>query len=98
MKLCSQCSKVKPLIGGFYKAGASWQKYCIPCHNKRRCEYDASNKEYIKVLKGFAKLDEELRKKILYDISVRINYRDIAKKYNLKYQTLLNWKRKDLIK
>jgi hypothetical protein len=96
MKYCSKCEQVKPLEVGFYKAGISWQKYCIPCHNKKRCEYKHTYK-YQKVPKGFQKLPEDIREKILYDISVRINYKDIANKYNLNYQTLCIWKRKGLI-
>jgi hypothetical protein len=97
-KLCTKCDKVKSLAGGFYKAGTSWQKYCIPCHNSQRYNYAPSNKPYIKVLKGFAKLDEDIRNKIIFDISVRINYKDISKKYNINYQTLLSWKRNKTIK
>ena len=92
-KLCRKCEKVKPLEGGFYKAGASYQKYCIPCHNERRYDYSHTYK-YEKKPKGFSKLPEDIRKKILYDISVRINYKEIAEKYGLKYNTLLSWKRK----
>ena len=95
-KLCRNCEKVKPLETGYYKAGTSYQKYCIQCHNEKRRNY-ASTYKYTKKPKGFAKLPEELREKILYDISVRINYKEIAEKYGLKYTTLLRWKRKGQI-
>ena len=97
MKLCVNCLEVKNLTGGFYKAGASWQKLCKHCHNKNRSTYISSN-IYTKVPKGFAKLDTEIKNNILKDISERINYKDISIKYDIKYQTLLTWKRKDLIK
>ena len=97
MKLCRKCEKVKPLEGGFYKAGASYQKYCIPCHNERRYDY-AQTYKYEKKPKGFGKLSEDIRKKILYDISVRLTYKEIAEKYDIKYMTLLSWKRKGLLK
>lgn len=93
MKLCRKCEKVKPLEGGFYKAGSYYQKYCIPCHNKRRYDYPQTY-NYEKKPKGFSKLPEDIKKKILYDISVRINYKEIAEKYGLKYTSLLSWKRK----
>mgnify|MGYP001563671381 CR=1 FL=1 len=96
-KYCKMCEEVKPLEGGFYKAGVSYQKYCIPCHNKKRYEY-AHTYKYVKKPKGFQKLPEDTRKKILYDISVKINYKDISKKYNINYITLCSWKRKGLIK
>lgn len=97
IKLCQKCQQVKNLEIGFYKAGNSWQKLCKICHNEKRCEYSQSY-NYKKRSKGFEKLPEEVRKNILYDISVRINYKNIAKKYNLNYQTLSIWKRKGLIK
>lgn len=95
-KLCRKCNEVKDLEGGFYRAGKSYQKYCIPCHNVKRYDY-AHNYKYEKRPKGFSKLPEDIRKKILYDISVRINYKEIAEKYNIKYTTLLSWKRKGLL-
>jgi hypothetical protein len=93
------CDVVKPLETGFYKAGkpSYHQKFCIPCHNIKRYDY-ANNRIYIPKPTGFAKLPEETRRKILYDISVRINYKEISEKYGLKYQTLLTWKRKKIIK
>lgn len=95
-KLCKNCNEVKNLEGGFYRAGNSWQKYCIPCHNSKRCNYSHVYK-YEKRPKGFSKLPEDIRNKILYDISVRINYKEISEKYNLKYKTLLSWKKKGLL-
>lgn len=94
-KLCLMCNEVKNLESGFYRAGVTYQKYCKPCHNANRKKYTIKY-NYVKKNnpKGFAKLPEDIRKKILYDISVRINYKEIAKKYNLNYKTLLSWKRK----
>jgi len=95
-KLCKNCNEVKILEEGFYRAGGSWQKYCIPCHNSKRCEYGRTYK-YVKRPKGFEKLPEDLRNKILFDISVRITYKEISQKYNIKYKTLLSWKKKGLL-
>ena len=95
-KLCRNCNEVKDLEGGFYKAGTSWQKYCIPCHNRKRCDYGRTYK-YEKRPTGFSKLPEDIRKKILYDISVRITYKEIAEKYNINYKTLLSWKHKEIL-
>lgn len=95
VKLCTKCDTVKDLEGGFYKAGKSWQKYCKICHNKRRSDY-SNNKVYKPRPTGFAKLPAELQKQIIYDIHVRLNFKDICRKHTpkyptLKHQTLLRW-------
>lgn len=94
-KYCKGCDTIKILDEDFYKAGASHQKYCKSCHNSNR-KYYAQNpkvKERIKKELGFKKIDEETRKNILHDISIKINYKEIAAKYNLVYQSLVLWKR-----
>ena len=101
MKYCCKCEKVKELKGGFYKAGNSWQKLCKICHNERRIEY-AQNNMYKPRPVGFKKLPEDLQKKIIYDIYVRINFKDIYNKYKdeypqIKHQTLLKWNREKQI-
>jgi len=96
VKLCIRCNSVKSLEINFYRAGPSWQKLCKICHNERRLEYKFT-RAYVIRPTGFKKLPEELRKKIIYDVYVRLNYRDICRKYKdeyknlLKYQTLLRW-------
>ena len=95
VKLSSKCSKVKDLAGGFYKAGKSWQKYCKICHNDRRSDY-SNNRVYVAKPTGFKKLPEALQTKIIYDIHVRVNFKDIWRKYSpehpkLRHQTLLRW-------
>ena len=98
VKLCPKCNKVKPLENAyFYRAGTSWQKFCKPCHNNRRNEYPNPN-HYKPRTKGFMKLPEELRNKIIYDIYVRVNFKDIYKKYikeypdeMCSYSSLLRW-------
>jgi hypothetical protein len=97
VKLCCDCNEVKLLETGYYRAGKSWQKRCKLCHNKGRYDYKMSMKNYVPSPKGFTKLTEDTQKKIIYDIYVKINYKKIAIKYNLKYPTLLSWKRKGLI-
>jgi hypothetical protein len=100
LKLCKACNQIKNLDGDFYKAGPlCYQKYCKLCHNANRKNYaQNSNKpNHIKKVVGFQKIDEETRKKILHDISIKINYREIASKYKIPYQTLVLWKRKNLL-
>jgi hypothetical protein len=99
MKYCSKCEEVKEMTNNFYRTGATaYQKYCKICHNERRSLYK-SNSVYIpKTKKGFAKLPEELQKMIVYDIYVRINFKDIIRKYivqypNLRHQSLMRWNR-----
>jgi hypothetical protein len=101
MKFCVKCDKVKELEIGFYKAGNSWQKLCKICHNEKRIEY-SFNRVYTPKVVGFKKLPEDLQKKIIYDIYVRINFKDITKKYvseypKLKHQTLLKWNKEKQI-
>ena len=97
VKLCVGCQATKNLSGGFYRAGNSWQKYCKPCHNTRRNNTPRVSK-YVKKQTGFGKLSPELQEKIKYDIYVRINFKDISKRYpEVKYQTLLLWNRKKQI-
>jgi len=98
VKLCCVCGKVKPLEGGYYKAGKSYQKRCKICHNEKRLEYPITRKAYIPKKTGFKKLPEELQRKIIYDVYVRLNFKDITNKYKteypqLKHQTLLRWNR-----
>ena len=99
VKLCQTCDKVLPLNSGFYKAGNSYQKRCKSCHNKKRLDYPiTSNQNYKPKQTGFKKLPEDLRNKIIYDIYVRVNFRDITKKYidvypKINHQSLLRWNR-----
>ena len=99
VKLCQSCNNIKPLDGGFYKAGNSYQKRCKLCHNKKRLDYPITpNKNYERKPTGFIKLPEDLRNKIIYDIYVRVNFKDITKKYidvypKLNHQSLLRWNR-----
>ena len=98
VKLCVKCEKVKTLEGGYYRAGKkSWQKLCKICHNEKRIEYN-NNKEYTPKPTGFKKLPLELQNKIIYDVYIQINFKDITKKYvneypKLRHQTLLKWNR-----
>ena len=96
-KQCPKCDQVKPLEGGYYKAGKYHQRYCIPCHNIRRYEYKF-NRKYTKRPKGYNKLPEDLRKNIEFDLYKKISMVQICKKYPiLKYQNLSLWKRKGQI-
>ena len=102
VKLCQKCQEVKELKTGFYKSGEKcWQKYCKLCHNASRSKY-ATNTVYEKKPTGFNKLPEALQEKIKYDIYVKINFKDICKKYKteypqVKYQTLLRLNREGKI-
>jgi len=92
VKYCSGCDKVKYLEKEFYRAGKSYQKLCIICHNKSRIRYP-NLKKYVRKVTGFRKLPEETRNKIRYQVFIRINYRQIAREHKIKYQTLILWKR-----
>lgn len=98
-KLCSECNVVKPLEGGYYKTNKWWHKKCKDCHNSKRLNYSInSNKSYVPRAKGWMKLPETLRNKIMYDIYVRVNFKHIHQKYKDEefmpsHQTLLRWNR-----
>ena len=99
MKLCTACSMVQPIEEDFYRAGPYYQKYCKMCYNdKRKKTY---KEKHVKRITGFAKLPTELQKNIAYDHSVKINFADIAKKYEnqwpLKASQLNYWNRKGQI-
>ncbi len=106
-KKCVCCEKPSKIYyfetdGGFYKAGKSWQKRCKICHNEKRLEYPMSRKPYKPKKTGFAKIPEDLQKKIIYDVYVRVNFKDITNKYKaeypkLKHQTILRWNREGQI-
>lgn len=96
MKLCEECNTVKDMEKDYYKAGLSYQRLCKPCHNQMRRKYKVSNKPYVPKPTGFDKLNEDMKKSILYDISVKVNYKKIAQKYDIKYSTLCYWKRKGM--
>ena len=96
-KTCLKCGVSKELKTDFYKAGKFWQSLCKVCHNKIRLKYK-NNSNYIKRPKGFTKLSEETQKNIINDIATcskdaRINYKQIARKNNINYSTLILWKR-----
>lgn len=97
VKLCKMCGEEKPVEECFYRAGISYQKYCKPCHNIHRKQYKVVS-SYQKKGTGFSKLSEETQKDILQDINKDMTYKDIAKKYNINYKSLLYWKSKGLIK
>lgn len=97
VKFCKGCETVKDLEQCFYRAGKSWQSHCKKCHNARRLHFRITPSKYVKRPKGFAKLDKELQEKIIYDIHIKISYRDIAKKYGIYYNTILNWKKNNSI-
>jgi hypothetical protein len=95
VKLCKGCGEVKELKTGYYKAGKYYQGKCKLCQNKNRHLYKLTN-NYKKKGTGFGRLDKEIQDKIVYDIYVKISFKEISKKYGIKYATLLSWKKKGL--
>ena len=97
LKLCRGCNIVKSLDTDYYRAGTKGhQRLCKICHNKQRSKYKVKS-NYTKKGTGFQVLDPEVQKQIIYEISVRVPLNEIAKKYNIKYMTFLNWKSKGKI-
>ena len=92
VKLCVMCNEVKSLDTEYYKAGPFYQKHCKVCHNSIRVKYHSEH--YIKKEKtpkpiipktpkpkGFNKLPEHIRTGIIYDLYIKINHKNIVKKY-----------------
>ena len=96
LKLCRKCNVVKDLNQGYYRAGKYYHKFCIACHNEMRNLWKnrSSKSHYQKRPVGFARLEKNIQDSILYDLSVRINMKEVAQKYSLNYLTLLAWKKR----
>ncbi len=96
-KKCPACETVKELKGGYYKAGAkAYQSLCKCCHNKSRKNFKKN--KYQKKGTGFKRLPEELQNIIRKDVHDGIFCTNIYNRYKeeypqLKYQTLLRWKK-----
>jgi hypothetical protein len=104
LKICRMCNIVKDL-NDFYDINKSKSKYCKPCHNKNRQKYrfqkpKREREEKEKKPTGFQKLSKEIQDDILYMISVKYTFKEIAEKYkeHVKYKSLCLWKRQDKIK
>ena len=97
MKLCKECNEVKNMENDFYKSGKGFQTYCKKCSNKKRTQYPIKS-YYVKRAYGFNKLDDETKKNILYDLSIKLSCKEVAEKYNIKYQTFCLWNRRGEIK
>ncbi len=57
----------------------------------RRVQYN------FKKASKFHLLDKEIQNKIIDEIEAKQKYSSIAKKYNLPYQNILNWKKKGVL-
>ena len=90
-KLCVGCGITKSLDDDYYKAGASYQKKCKPCHNKQRVACHKLN--YKPRKKGYAKLSMSTRSKIEYCIHTGVSGKDISRLCDVKYSTFNRWKR-----
>ena len=86
-KHCPSCNTFKPLTE-YYRAGAYYQARCKPCHNLRRVTYGY---KYTKLKTGFKRLPEETQINIIADLTAKIKKKDIAKKYNIAYPSLIRW-------
>jgi hypothetical protein len=101
-KICRMCNIVKDLDNDFYDINKSKSKYCKPCHNSNRKKYKFQKpKPKIREKKptGFNKLPKEIQDDILYMLSIKYTFKEIAEKYkeHLKYKTLCTWKRQNKI-
>ena len=88
-KKCMQCDRVL-LISDFYDAGKYKQKLCKSCHNSIK-------KSTVKKMKGFAKIDDTIKRSIISEIEQHIPYKQIAINHDIKYLTLLRWKKQNTI-
>lgn len=104
-KRCIECDADKP-VSDFYIAHRrthgvietiTYTTLCRTHSNaKRKSNYKNQPKNY--KTKGFLKLDEDIRKKILVDINDKLNFKKISKKYDISYGCLMSWKRSNQFK
>lgn len=92
MKYCKECDKELPKTDFYKTVGNCVQTLCKVHTNEKRKQYYKDNPKPKKV-KGFIKLDEEIRKLILEDLKNNMKIKPLAVKYDLNYNTLLNWKK-----
>jgi hypothetical protein len=92
MKFCKECDKEIPK-SDFYKTYLkSVQTLCKVHSNLKRI---ANNRKITpKKVLGFMKLDEEVRKNILKDIESGMKLTKVAIKYDIKYPTIIGWRKK----
>lgn len=86
VKLCVGCDTVKP-TKDFYKVRKSFNKLCKICHNRERLS------KKIKRMKGYESLPIETQKAISYDVMIKRSFKFISTKYDIKYSTLLRWRK-----
>lgn len=96
-KLCKVCKEQKP-ISDYYIAYKNnntniYTSLCKPCHNKKKTEYNRNKQKIIKP-NSFMKLEESKRNQILEDVKNKINYKEIARKNDIKYHLMIFWKKK----
>ena len=93
-KLCVECNIIKPMTE-YYKAGKYWQKHCKFCHNSNRKNFKRTS-TYIAKKKGFFALSEEIQQDIKKGLYEKVYMSILAKKYGIKYNNLLNWRKKGI--
>lgn len=99
---CVKCQTSKIAGISFYKSDDNiYSNTCVKCKPKRVNYYKKNHKYFYPKPppkpKNFYKYPHSLRVKIRSDIKSGISYRATAKKYNIKYQNLMNYKKKNQI-
>ena len=91
-KYCKECRRELPKEAFYKTYGKSLSTLCKVHSNEKRKKLQREKPKVKKQL-GFKKLDEAVREKILKDISDGVKLITIAEANNIKYPTLLSWKK-----
>ena len=99
MKICKACKIEKPHSEYYIAVRDNYNRLhprCKPCHSAFGRTYRKPRAKSTK-LKGFAAQPDEVRAGIIEMVNNNVKYNVIAKKYNIVYSTLLDWKKKGRI-
>lgn len=98
-KTCLSCKQILNREQHFYKAGASYQSRCKPCHIEYRKQFPFTRTKsaYVPKPTGFAKLSPEKQEHLKSLISENKTFKELATLTDIKYATLLSWRKKKQI-
>ena len=92
-KYCKECDKQLPRTDFYKTYGNGLSTLCKHHSNQKRYQNMKKNPKPKKTL-GFKKLGNDKCVEVLEEIKNGVKLIKIAEKYNIKYPTLLHWKRK----
>lgn len=94
--LFNSVSFVNGETGKTVNMSLSMGRSCIPFLYSTENE-EALNRTYVPYKSKFYKLDPDVKKNIIDEYVMGVSISKIAKKYDLKYKTLMSWKNKGML-